>query len=435
MVEIRRLPPSHSRRSRLDRCMILTPSRRSFLAGAAACMVLATRAPGQALSGASPDGFRVLRAKPAGQGSADTAWGYDGQVPGPLLRVRQGQELKIRLENELPAATAIHWHGVRTPNAMDGVPGLTQPAIAAAGTLDCRFSAVDAGTFGYHAPSTMQGQIERGLYGVLIVDERVPVEVDRDIVLLFGEGQPPAKLITTKSNERLRFRLVNASKARLGSFRFDRHAVRVMAIDGQPAEPFLAHESHVTLGPGNRIDVFVDTTLEPGAAASIYLDEAGRETEFARLAYDAGERRRASPLPGPRSLPANPLPARIDMRHALRIEAPFHDTDSPKPVWFAAASPSDFGRPLFSVKRGRTVVLAFPNQTDDANAVHVHGHHVRLLENLDDGWKPFWLDTILAGPRRTTRVAFVADNPGRWLMHAQTIGDRDAGQVAWFEVA
>ncbi len=84
---------------------------------------------------------------------------------------------------------------------------------------------------------------------------------------------------------------------------------------------------------------------------------------------------------------------------------------------------------------GRTVVLAFPNQTDDANAVHVHGHHVRLLDNLDDGWKPFWLDTILAGPRRTTRVAFVADNPGRWLMHAQTIGDRDAGQVAWFEVA
>ena len=415
--------------------MIVTPSRRSFLAGAAACVTLGRPAFGQMVSNAGADGFRVLRAKPGAQGSSDsTAWGYEGLVPGPQLRVRQGDEVKIRLANELPVATAIHWHGIRTSNALDGVPGLTQPAVAANGTFECRFTAADAGTYWYHAPSTTPGQIERGLYGVLIVDEKAPVEVDRDVVLVFDGKQRPAESIATTKNERLRIRLVNTSQARLMSFRFDRHAVRVMAIDGQPAEPFLAHEGHVTLSPGNRIDVFVDATLAPGATASIFLDDAGRETEFARLVYDPGNKRRPSPLPDPRPLPANPLPARVDMRTALRAQAPFHGVDSPAPVWLAATSPSDFGRPLFSVKRGRAVVLTFPNQTDAAYAVHLHGHHVRLLDNLDDGWKPFWLDTILAGPRRTTRVALVADNPGKWLMHAQTIGDRDAGMVTWFEV-
>ena len=66
--------------------------------------------------------------------------------------------------------------------------------------------------------------------------------------------------------------------------------------------------------------------------------------------------------------------------------------------------------------------MAFPNRTDIAHAVHLHGHHVRLLDNLDDGWKPFWLDTVMVEPRRTTRVAFVADNPGKWLIDGQPLG-------------
>jgi FtsP/CotA-like multicopper oxidase with cupredoxin domain len=418
--------------------MILTSSRRAFLttaAGAAACATLATRASAQGTSNSGAEGFRVLRAKALSTTSGpseDQPWGYDGIVPGPLLRVRQGDELKIRLVNELAAATAIHWHGIRAPNAMDGVPHLTQAPAGESARFEYRLRAMDAGTFWYHAPYILPGQCERGLHGVLIVDEKTPVEVDRDAVLVFDGRPRPAETIATQGNERLRIRLLNASKARMASFRFDRHAIRVMAIDGQPAEPFLAHESRVSLGPGNRIDLFVDAVLEPGASASIFLDEAGRETEIARLVYDGAQKRRTSPLPDPRPLPANPLPERIDMRNAFRIEAPLHD--SPKPVWTnIAPSPGPFGPPLFSVKRGRAVVLTFPNQSDTPHAVHLHGHHVRLLDNLDDGWKPFWLDTIMAGPRRTTRVAFVADNPGRWLLHAQPLG-RDIGMVAWFEV-
>jgi FtsP/CotA-like multicopper oxidase with cupredoxin domain len=366
-------------------------------------------------------------AAPPGTG----AWSYDGIVPGPLLRARQGEEVRIRLNSELPEATAIHWHGVPIPSVMGGLQTLTQPLMGRTASTEYRFMAAHAGTYCYHAPYTMPGQIGRGLCGVFIVDEKVPVPVDQDLVIVIGDTPAAAQTIATRSNERLRFRLVNVSVARHLSLRFDRHAVRVMAIDGQPAEPFLAHESHLSLGPGNRMDVLVDATLEPGGSASIFLDDKGAEKEIARLVYES-DKRRAALLPAAPSLPANPLPARIDMRNALRVEAPLHVTE--KKTW-AAATPSleQLGPPLFSVKRDRAVVLALPNQGDDAHAVHLHGHHARLLDNLDDGWKPFWLDTILAGPRRSTRIAFVADNPGKWLLHAQALG-REAGRLAWFEV-
>jgi FtsP/CotA-like multicopper oxidase with cupredoxin domain len=236
------------------------------------------------------------------------------------------------------------------------------------------------------------------------------------------------------TNERLRCRLVNATKSKVTRLRFDRHPIRVMAIDGQPAEPFLARDGRIALGPGNRIDVFVDAVLEPGATGSIFLDESGGEKEFARLVYDPAEKRRAASLADPKPLPPNPLPDRIDLRNALRIEAPL-GPDSQNPAWRKIAAPfGQFGSSLFSVKRGRAVVMAFPNQTDAAHVIHLHGHCARLLDNLDDGWKPFWLDTILVDARKTARIAFVADNPGQWLIERQAIGQDGAGLTAWFEV-
>jgi FtsP/CotA-like multicopper oxidase with cupredoxin domain len=92
-----------------------------------------------------------------------------------------------------------------------------------------------------------------------------------------------------------------------------------------------------------------------------------------------------------------------------------------------------YGRPLFTTTARQTVTLAFKNTSDRAHVVHLHGHHARLLDALDDGWKPFWLDTILAPPQRTTRVAFVADNRGKWLIESDELG-AGAGIRVWFEV-
>ncbi len=399
---------------------LTAPSRRQIVAGGLAALLPA------AVRG--QPAVRVLRAQPG-----DPGWSYEGSAPGPLLRVKRGEEVAVRLVNELAEPTTIHWHGVRLPNAMDGVPGLTQEAVAPGASFDYRFTPPDAGTFWYRPHA--RAQQRRGLSGVLIVDESVPIAIDRDVTLILGSragaSEPPqinglARLdIPVRTNERLRLRLVNTTE-RIIALRLERHAATVMAIDGQPAEPFVARASRVALGPGNRIDLFVDARLEPGSAAAILVEmPGGDDMALARLIYAASPAR-GEPPAETTPLPPNPLPARIEFRGAFRGELALASGHM-KPL-------EAFGPPLFSIRRGRTVMLALPNRSAQPCAVHVHGHHLRLLDALDDGWKPFWLDTILVGPGETARAAFLADNPGKWLIEGHVPG-RPEAVSAWFEVA
>jgi FtsP/CotA-like multicopper oxidase with cupredoxin domain len=352
------------------------------------------------------DGFQVLRAQTA--------------APGPTLRARRGEELRIRLVNDGPAPTAIHWHGLRIANAMDGVPGLTQAPVAPGGSFDYRFTPPDAGTFWYRPAVTMTGARLRGPSGALLVTDTAPPAADQDTTLFLDRpavaGTAPE--VGVRSNERLRLRLINARSVPL-RLRLDRHRALVMAIDGQSAEPFAASDGRLLMGPGNRMDLFVDATLEPGTRAALVAEQDGADVAVLHFSYGSDAPARSQPLPEPRPLPPNPLPARIEMRNALRATMPL-ERRAP-------------GR-LFSVKRGRTVVLTLANGTGVPCAVHLHGHHARLLDRFDDGWKPFWLDTILVRPLDQALIAFVADNPGKWLIHGQPV-EGDANVTAWFEVS
>jgi FtsP/CotA-like multicopper oxidase with cupredoxin domain len=362
---------------------------------------------------------------PGPDGKAVLVAAYDGAVPGPLLRVRRGEEVKVRLVNELAESTAIHWHGLRIKNAMDGAPPLTQAAIGAGQSFDYRFAPPDAGTFWYHPPE----QAGRGLYGMLIVEEPEPVAVDREVAIILDAGGGSGELVVNggqafqipvKVNDRVRLRLLNASSASLFAIRVDRHRAVVMAIDGQPAQVFEARGARVALGPGNRVDLFVDCALPPVATAPIVVETATEPVPIAHLVYGT-DATRPSPLPDPKSLPANPLPARIELRGAAR---PDFSIAGGAPTAVAA-------KPLFTVKRGRTVVLNIANRTAVPQVTHVHGHAFRVLDRLDDGWKPYWLDTLAVEPQANEHVAFIADNPGKWLIraHAQT-----TSMLAWFEV-
>jgi FtsP/CotA-like multicopper oxidase with cupredoxin domain len=435
-------------------------SRRRILAGAGiavACTTIGTTVhggPGDP-DAAKPDGFRVIRARPgtaalrgADAGTAEI-WGYDGAAPGPLLRVTRGAEVKVRLVNELPEPTCVHWHGVRIANPMDGVPGLTQPPIAPGASFDYRFIAPDAGTYWYHPPHDFPAQLSRGLAGALVVEEPTPVEVDRDVALVLSDwrlkgdgaidaagGSPrpphltvngmPRLDIAMRGNERLRLRLVNASFAHALVVRVERHQAVVMAVDGEPAEPFLARRGRIALGPGNRIDLFIDATLAPGDSAPIVAETPGGEMILARLAYDGAPPARATPRPDPKPLPANPLPERIDLTRALKLEVPLERS--------GAGAATAGGPPLFSLRRGRAVMLGFANRADADLVVHVHGHHFRLLDRLDDGWKPFWLDTLLVPAGQSEHIAFVADNPGKWRINAHLLEPAGARWTRWFEV-
>jgi FtsP/CotA-like multicopper oxidase with cupredoxin domain len=395
--------------------------------------------------GGSQDDFRILRAYPntiiLPDGGSTVVWGFDGRAPGtatgPALRIKRGDELRIRLANGLPEPTALHWHGVRGPNSMDGVPDLTQPAIAPGKSFDYRFRPPDAGTFWYRPAGNAAAQIGRGLRGALIVEDSTQVAVDRDVLLVFEDWPLAAATpltingaadvpLAVRTNERLRLRLINATVARAVVLRIERHAPRVMAIDGQPAEPFLARDGRVALAPGNRADVFVDMLLKRGERATILLEEAGAPRVIARFDY-GGEPARATALAEAPPLPPNALPERLDLRSASRHDVPLD-------AFVALPAPVHQRTPVFSVRRGRVVVLTLGNRTEVTQTVHLHGHHMRLLDRLDDGWKPYWLDTLTIPARQTDRVAFLADNPGKWLIEAQALNEQRPRTAAWFAV-
>jgi FtsP/CotA-like multicopper oxidase with cupredoxin domain len=398
-------------------------SRRHLLLGSGCALAAATA---RVDAETTADGITVLRASAAG---------FDGIVPGPVIRVRRGDEVKVRLVNGLNEPMALHWHGVRVPNAMGGGAPLTGPSVAPGASFEYRFPVPDAGTFWYRA--TLSAQQERGLYGALIVAEPAPPPVDQDQLLVFADRPPdrdgtrhfilngaPTLDIPVRSNERLRLRFVNASVTQMMNARIEDHRVVVMALDGEPAEPFASRDGRIVLGPGNRADVFVDAMLAPGSIAPVAFTHDGGTAPLARIVYGKMPAR-AAPLGEPAPLLANPLPTRMNFSRALRVTLPIEGGNT--------AAPAQSSRPLFTSERGRTVVMALDNRDGGARVAHLHGHHFRLLDRLDDGWKPYWLDTIVMAGRQTTRIAFVTDNPGRWLIEQHAL-DGPAASATWFEV-
>jgi len=277
-----------------------------------------------------------------GGGTMDTAvWAYEGTVPGPELRVRRGQPVRITVVNKLGEDTTVHWHGIRLPNAMDGVPGLTQKPIRPGESFVYEFTPPDAGTFWYHPHADTLQQLGHGLAGALIVEEAEPVPgIDRDLLWFiedwrlddkgriaggFGNrmeagmsgrigntvtinGRVP-NAVPVGTGERVRLRLVNATLARIVGLRFDGHNPVVVAYDGQPCEPHSPEGGRVVLGPAMRADLIIDMTGKPGQSYRV-IDDFYQDLayKFVDLAYDPGKSARELRSDPPARLPDNPLP-------------------------------------------------------------------------------------------------------------------------------
>ena len=208
------------------------------------------------------------------------------------------------------------------------------------------------------------------------------------------------------------------------------HDVRVMALDGQPAEPFLARNSALVLAPGAGPTRSSTRTLRPGSASPILLHDGKEARPIARpdrLKGAAAARR----SPARRPPAAVQWPAgQLDLKNALRIDLTLGGTaaDWVAPANFAAWSARVPGQ-------GRPHRGAGPDQSRRYRRVfHLHGHHFRLLDRLDDGWKPFWLDTLAIDSGQTQRIAFAAEYAGRWLMEAAATDWAAPRLVRWYSV-
>jgi FtsP/CotA-like multicopper oxidase with cupredoxin domain len=237
--------------------------------------------------------------------------------------------------------------------------------------------------------------------------------------------------ITTRANERLRIRFINSCHRNVIALKIDDHDARVMAIDSQPSEPFLARNGQLVLAPGTRVDVFVDAVRPSGSTSSILLHDGTEPRPIGRLLYSGEAPVRNAPLAEAAALPSNGLPAQLDLKNALRVDLTL---GGPQAAWvppatFAAANP-----PAFRAKPGRTVVLALTNRANIPTVFHLHGHHFRLLDRLDDGWKPFWLDTLMIDAGQTQRIAFSTEYVGRWLIESVAANWAAQRLVRWYSV-
>lgn len=406
-------------------------------------------------------------------------WGYDGGVPGPVIRQKQGERLHRRLINELPQPTAIHWHGVRVENAMDGVPGMTMEAVPTGGQFDYDCRMPDAGTFWYHSHNQSAEQVARGLYGPLIVEEPRAPDIDHDLIVMvddwrmteeaqihesFGQLHDMShagrlgnyvhlemipKLERLQQHDRLRLRFINPSTDRILQLRLVGLEGWVMALDGMPLEAPRQLDS-ILLAPAQRMDVFVDVTAEDGEALIVQQE---RDTGYVLAEYTvtggAARNRRPAPVP----LPPNAVQLGVvdanTPTHPMVMEGgamgglsqgiykgqrmSMRELVDNGQVWTLNGVAGLPANPWLRLDLGETVRIPLVNETAFPHAMHLHGHHFR--EVLADGTYGPLRDTILVDRGQSRDIAFVADNPGKWLFHCHMLSHQTAGMKTWIQVA
>jgi FtsP/CotA-like multicopper oxidase with cupredoxin domain len=468
-------------------------TRRSFLKtvlGATAALALPTRliSPASAVTTHTVRAFRLNAAKAEvnlGKGPAFVAWAYNGQVPGPEIRVREGEIIRVVLKNELPEETSIHWHGVPVPNPMDGVPGITQKGVTPGETFTYEFEARPAGTYIYHSHAGYQ--LDQGLYGALVIEpSRQTRSYDREYTLLLedwvmrdGGGvartrrRPPTRMmhhgmmgrrrdfaptdgpllepvydgygvngklypeiepLTVNKGERIKLRLSNPSSATIYDLRLAGHSLTITHTDGNPIQPI--ETDVLRIGMGERYDVeFVANN--PG-----YWLLSAAEQGF-------GEGRLRVPIiyKGIKSrTPAEPrfhrglrfasywdfkslhpsesvISGNFDMFFPQTLGGGMHS-----PFWAINGQLYPDAEPLI-IRTGDRIRMAYANRSMMPHPMHLHGHFFRVVNPYLPPERWMLKDTIIVNPMQRMEIEFVADNPGKWFHHCHNLYHMMAGMA------
>lgn len=415
-------------------------------------------------------------------------WGYDAQLPGRLLRATAGDLVEVTIDNQLPEATSIHWHGLAIANAMDGVPGVTQADIEPGAQFTYRFVVPDPGTYWFHPHHGLQ--LERGLYAPLIIDdpdEHVVAEADYVLVLddwLDGTGTTPeeeyARIRTAgmgmgdmsdmdhtsmemasspllggdsgdarhpfhfingrplddpatldplpRAGDRVRLRFINASADTAYRVAVGGHRLTVTHTDGFPVEPI--DVDAFLIGMGERYDVTL--VVESGAWPIVALAEGKDQRAGAIL-------RTSDTKPGRNVLfEATELDG-VWLRYAdliaherVRLEPPV-DPISIDVALTGGMMRTDWGidgrsygehLPI-ELEAGRWYSLNIANDTSMWHPIHLHGHTAQLGRAAGGVRK----DTVNILPGVTTELVFQADNPGQWMLHCHNAYHLEAGMA------
>lgn len=399
-------------------------------------------------------------------------WLYNGQLPGPEIRAKEGERLRLTVKNNLPEGTTIHWHGIPLHNSMDGVPDLTQPPIPPGGTFVYEFDAAPSGSFMYHSHFGLQP--ERGLVGPLIVEEKKShVEYDREYSLILSDflsgaplplgraanagggmmamqtppyivllinGRPPEApaVFNVKTGERIRLRLINPSGATVYRFAIGGHPLVISHSDGRPTEPY--HVDSLYIGPGERYDIIIeaknpgawpiaaspDNDLPPARAILRYTDsnEVKPRDEALPEGLTTGRMLHIGDLRG-LELPEPRKPNRVfnltlsgGMIGPGGMAGPGGKMSA---EWLINGQAYPNATPL-EIHQGEIIHIRLVNESAMPHPMHLHGHFFRVGNVIKD-------TTIVWTHSRPVEMDFVANNPGAWLFHCHNLYHMEGGMT------
>jgi FtsP/CotA-like multicopper oxidase with cupredoxin domain len=452
-------------------------SRRSFIGA----LGLAAVYPRMAVGETSADGFQILRAqKYVAEILENTEvktllWRFSIEERTTVLRARQGSELKVRIINGLEREIWFHWFGVRGPS--DLMTLNIEPGEANA--VDCVFTPPDAGTFWFGPLTDASRQRDMGLYGLLIVEEQQAIPPFTDVPLIiddwkiaadgkidgsFGDLQAAVGAgrlgnwftvngaylprIKLPANRPCRLRVLNAANSRAMGLQFKGADPLVVALDGQPIAPRQGGILGLVLQPGQRIDLVLDAG---GGDAVMALDISGDIVEVCYLeregaAGDAG-------LEDNFALPMNPIAVNVDVAKARTIpvviaggaKGGLKSATYKNEVldlrgllergmaWAINGVAGPGGEVIGKFIKGESILLDIDNATQFDQPLHIHGHVWQVIEQggaVQEG-QP-WRDTTLVPAMKQQKLAFVADNPGIWVLQSLVAERVDSGLIASF---
>lgn len=413
-------------------------------------------------------------------------WVFNGTLPGPQIRLQAGNVVRARVVNQLPAPLTVHWHGIALRADMDGVPALTQTAIPPSGARTYEFTAPDPGTYFYHSHSGTQ--LDRGLYGALIIDpatmtsttikpqdvplllddwidgtgtdpdtvlrklqaagmggmggmqmsstvtSRAPLggdtgDVDYPLFLINGRPTSAPQEIPVQPGQQVRLRLVNAAADTPFRVAVAGSRLTVVASDGFEVQPVTVDA--LVMGMGERYDVLV-TAPRSGAMPVVAVAEGKSGQALAVLRASAG------PAPSLGVRPAG-LSGRLltlaDLRPATGAALTARRPDRTYQVELTGGMhsyrwgitvPTKKGVSL-PVRQGERIRLVIRNATMMWHPIHLHGHTFQV-DPPDGGVGPR-KDTVVVAPGATITVEFDANNPGQWLLHCHNTYHAESGML------
>jgi FtsP/CotA-like multicopper oxidase with cupredoxin domain len=410
----------------------------------------------------------------------DNAWTYNGTLPGNEIRVQEGDEVEIQFTNSLPEPSALHLHGLPVANEMDGVPGVTQNAVLPGETFTYELVADTPGTYWYHSHQDGAKQVDKGLYGALIIEPKEQKDIDIDKVIILdewsssmtmsgemdhssmengskdgeemahaesmeemydtflinGKAAPAIEAIQVKEGDTLTLRFINAGLY-TQVISIPGHSYLVTHYDGQEVnEPETLKDVALRIAPAERYDIQIKMN-NPGAWGISSYAEQNKEKLFGNLpvtyeGYEGQDVELSTDNGTYFDMTTYGKNKKNELLDSVTKQYDMLLSTKDNNETFLINNKKMPNHEVFEVEKGDIVKVTITNDTEVDHPMHLHGQFFQVISKngIPISGSPIIKDTLNVRPTETYEVIFKADNPGNWMFHCHELHHASSGMVA-----